>query len=70
MPVPPREPEPEDDRPAGATASVRTRRIREFAREVLGFEDFRPGQEKAMQAVAAGRAPPPRHPAGARQKAR
>jgi ATP-dependent DNA helicase RecQ len=55
VPVPPREPEPEDDNPAGATASVRTRRIREFAREVLGFEDFRPGQEKAMQAVAAGR---------------
>ena len=44
MPVPPREREHEDDKPAGATASVRTRRIREFAREVLGFEDFRPGQ--------------------------
>jgi ATP-dependent DNA helicase RecQ len=34
---------------------VRTRRIREFAREVLGFEKFRPGQETAMQAVTAGR---------------
>jgi ATP-dependent DNA helicase RecQ len=34
---------------------VRTRRIREFAREVLGFEEFRPGQEAAMQAVVAGR---------------
>jgi ATP-dependent DNA helicase RecQ len=34
---------------------VRTRRIREFARDVLGFEAFRPGQEAAMQAVAAGR---------------
>jgi ATP-dependent DNA helicase RecQ len=53
--VPPRRPESDDDNPAGATASVRTRRIREFAREVLGFEEFRPGQEKAMQAVVAGR---------------
>jgi ATP-dependent DNA helicase RecQ len=43
------------DNPAGNSASVRTRRIREFAREVLGFEDFRPGQEEAMQAVVAGR---------------
>jgi ATP-dependent DNA helicase RecQ len=34
---------------------VRTRRIREFARDVLGFEEFRPGQEAAMQSVAAGR---------------
>jgi ATP-dependent DNA helicase RecQ len=41
--------------PAGNSASVRTRRIREFAREVLGYEDFRPGQEAAMQAVVAGR---------------
>src|SRR4051794_7573199 len=40
---------------AGGSASVRTRRIRETAREVLGFTDFRPGQETAMQAVAAGR---------------
>jgi len=49
---------PADDRadnPAGNSASVRTRRIREFAREVLGFEDFRPGQEMAMQSVASGR---------------
>jgi ATP-dependent DNA helicase RecQ len=34
---------------------VRTRRIREIAREVLGFETFRPGQEAAMQAVVSGR---------------
>ncbi|MCW2508726.1 MAG: recQ, partial [Modestobacter sp.] len=40
---------------AGGSASVRTRRIRETAREVLGFTEFRPGQEAAMQAVAAGR---------------
>lgn len=40
---------------AGGSASVRTRRIRETAREVLGFEEFRPGQEDAMKAVAAGR---------------
>jgi len=49
---------PADDRadnPAGNSASVRTRRIREFAREVLGFEEFRPGQEQAMQSVVAGR---------------
>ncbi|WP_081788582.1 RecQ family ATP-dependent DNA helicase [Candidatus Blastococcus massiliensis] len=44
-----------DDNPAGATASVRTRRIREFARDVLGYESFRPGQEAAMQAVVSGR---------------
>jgi ATP-dependent DNA helicase RecQ len=44
-----------DDNPAGGSASVRTRRIREFAREVLGYEQFRPGQEAAMQAVVAGR---------------
>ena len=43
------------DNPAGATASVRTRRIREIAREVLGFSAFRPGQEAAMQSVVAGR---------------
>ncbi|WP_305764367.1 RecQ family ATP-dependent DNA helicase [Blastococcus tunisiensis] len=41
--------------PAGASTSVRTRRIREFARDVLGFPTFRPGQEEAMQAVVAGR---------------
>ena len=40
---------------AGGSASVRTRRIRETARDVLGFTGFRPGQEAAMQAVAAGR---------------
>ena len=34
---------------------MRTRRIRETAEQVLGFTDFRPGQEEAMQAVAAGR---------------
>jgi ATP-dependent DNA helicase RecQ len=34
---------------------VRTRRIRETARDVLGFEDFRPGQEAALKAVVAGR---------------
>ncbi|TFV46269.1 ATP-dependent DNA helicase RecQ [Blastococcus sp. TF02A-35] len=45
----------ERDNPAGATASVRTRRIRQFAREVLGYEEFRPGQEQAMQAVVGGR---------------
>src|SRR3954471_19031712 len=30
-------------------------RIREVTRDVLGFDEFRPGQERAMQAVAAGR---------------
>jgi ATP-dependent DNA helicase RecQ len=30
-------------------------RIRETARDVLGFDDFRPGQETAMQAVVGGR---------------
>ena len=40
---------------AGGSASVRTRRIRETARDVLGYESFRPGQEEAMKAVAAGR---------------
>jgi ATP-dependent DNA helicase RecQ len=47
--------ETDADNPAGATAAVRTRRIREVARELLGFEEFRPGQERAMQAVLAGR---------------
>jgi ATP-dependent DNA helicase RecQ len=47
--------DPSGDNPAGATASVRTRRIRQFAREVLGYESFRPGQEAAMQAVVGGR---------------
>ncbi|MGQ4818350.1 hypothetical protein ACQ1ZK_14560, partial [Enterococcus faecium] len=46
---------PTKDNPAGGSASVRTRRIPEFAREVLGHEDFRPGQERAMQAVVGGR---------------
>ena len=41
--------------PAGGSASVRTRRLRETARDVLGFGDFRPGQERAMQAVLSGR---------------
>jgi ATP-dependent DNA helicase RecQ len=45
----------ERDNPAGATAAVRTRRIREFARDVLGYQDFRAGQERAMQAVVSGR---------------
>jgi ATP-dependent DNA helicase RecQ len=40
---------------AGGSASVRTRRIRETARDLLGFEEFRPGQEAAMQAIVAGR---------------
>ncbi|WP_369140062.1 RecQ family ATP-dependent DNA helicase [Modestobacter versicolor] len=40
---------------AGGSASVRTRRIRETAREVLGYTEFRPGQEEAMKSVAAGR---------------
>jgi ATP-dependent DNA helicase RecQ len=53
-PVPPRRSAPADN-PAGNSASVRTRRIREFVREVLGFASFRPGQERAMQSVAAGR---------------
>src|SRR3954447_2724165 len=51
-PVPPAPPK---ENPAGNSASVRTRRIREFARDVLGYEEFRPGQETAMQAVVAGR---------------
>jgi ATP-dependent DNA helicase RecQ len=45
----------ENKNPAGASASVRTRRIREIARDVLGFDGFRPGQEAAMQAVVSGR---------------
>jgi ATP-dependent DNA helicase RecQ len=43
------------DNPAGNSAAVRTRRIREFARDVLGYEEFRPGQETAMQSVVGGR---------------
>jgi ATP-dependent DNA helicase RecQ len=53
--VPPRNEQTDTDNPAGATASVRTRRLREVARELLGFEDFRPGQERAMQSVLSGR---------------
>src|SRR5690349_22279689 len=30
-------------------------RIREITHDVLGFDDFRPGQERAMQAVVGGR---------------
>ncbi len=51
----PRRQTTDDDNPAGGSASVRTRRIREFARDVLGFDEFRPGQEAAMQAVVSGR---------------
>jgi ATP-dependent DNA helicase RecQ len=40
---------------AGASASVRTRRIRRTAEDVLGYTEFRPGQEAAMKAVVAGR---------------
>ena len=53
--MPPASPDDRADNPAGNSASVRTRRIREFARDVLGYEEFRPGQEAAMQAVVAGR---------------
>jgi ATP-dependent DNA helicase RecQ len=45
----------ENRHPAGGSASVRARRIREIAREVLGFETFRPGQEAAMRSVIEGR---------------
>jgi ATP-dependent DNA helicase RecQ len=55
--VPPTAPRDDDTagNAAGGSRSVRTRRIREFARDVLGFEEFRPGQEAAMQAVVGGR---------------
>jgi ATP-dependent DNA helicase RecQ len=54
--VPPRRrKKPADANPAGGSAAVRTRRIREIARDLLGFEEFRPGQERAMQAVVGGR---------------
>ncbi len=54
--VPPaRRQQSESDNPAGGSASVRTRRLREVARDLLGFEKFRPGQERAMQSVLAGR---------------
>ncbi|WP_409330328.1 RecQ family ATP-dependent DNA helicase [Trujillonella humicola] len=48
-------PRPTEKNPAGASASVRTRRLREVARDVLGYEELRPGQEEAMQAVLSGR---------------
>ena len=56
--VPPRRPTTDDDNPAGDSASVRTRRIREFAREVLGFDGVpaRPGGGDA------GGRRRPRHP--------
>ena len=53
--MPPASPALTPDNPAGNSASVRTRRIREIARDVLGFEEFRPGQERAMQSVVSGR---------------
>jgi ATP-dependent DNA helicase RecQ len=54
--VPPRRRAPaNDDAATGNSASARTRRIREVARDVLGFAEFRPGQERAMQSVVAGR---------------
>src|SRR4051794_35995181 len=43
------QPEPVPPRPEDAA------RIREITRDVLGFEEFRPGQERAMQAVVGGR---------------
>src|SRR4051794_9303687 len=43
------QPEPVPPRPEDAA------RIREITRDVLGFDDFRPGQERAMQAVVGGR---------------
>ncbi|TFV87931.1 ATP-dependent DNA helicase RecQ [Blastococcus sp. CT_GayMR16] len=43
------------DDPAGNSASDRTRRIRAVARDLLGFTEFRPGQEQAMQSAVAGR---------------
>ena len=49
--MPPRKQTTDPDNPAGATAAVRTRRLREVARDLLGFEEFRPGQERAMQSV-------------------
>ncbi|SFK43311.1 RecQ family ATP-dependent DNA helicase [Geodermatophilus ruber] len=52
-----REPAPPENQndPAGASAAARTRRIREVARDLLGFEHFRPGQEEAMRSVVSGR---------------
>jgi ATP-dependent DNA helicase RecQ len=54
-PVPARRRARDDDNPAGASAAARTRRIREVARDLLGFAEFRPGQERAMQEVVSGR---------------
>ena len=54
--VPPASPaQSESPNPAGATPAVRTRRLREVARDLLGYDEFRPGQERAMQAVLSGR---------------
>jgi ATP-dependent DNA helicase RecQ len=41
--------------PARENATVPPRRLRAVARDLLGFEEFRPGQEEAMRAVLAGR---------------
>ncbi|RBY75556.1 recombinase RecQ [Geodermatophilus sp. TF02-6] len=40
--------------PRRATDTLSTARIQEVARDLLGFEDFRPGQREAMEAVVAG----------------
>ena len=53
---------------AATPPSGGTRRIREFAREVLGYEEFRPGQEAAMQAVVSGRDTPAGLAAGGGEK--
>jgi ATP-dependent DNA helicase RecQ len=45
----------QQDNVAGNSPSVRTRRIRQTAADVLGYTDFRPGQEQAMQSVLSGR---------------
>jgi ATP-dependent DNA helicase RecQ len=55
QPVPVRNRSAGSPHTAGGSASVRTRRIRETARDVLGYEEFRPGQEAALKAVVAGR---------------
>src|SRR4051812_21488455 len=44
-------------------------RNREITRDVLGFDDFRPGQERAMQAVVGGRDTLPVLPSGAGKSA-
>ncbi|WP_347058559.1 RecQ family ATP-dependent DNA helicase [Blastococcus sp. HT6-30] len=53
--MPPSPSSTHETNPAGGSAAVRTRRIREFTRDVLGYEELRPGQERAMQAVVGGR---------------